>query len=245
MILKGSAILVLAIMCANLSELTMQEKCDEMLDLIIQLRLPGVPEVDARLSESPGEAQIELAGAVPGFVVLVVVFGISIPRRAIISVLEGHDSRSSQDKPVLEETLSQAQGILIVNAVVGALESGFSAGDAAGGKSHRPFPKHNIATEVESPFHTGILLVQAWRIEVIVTYLRRRLEAKPLARIPVETHHLVDMIVGNGILIGGDLDAVRIDLGEVFNLVAAETPESPCRKVPVITIGAVCERQGV
>ena len=50
------------------------------------------------------------------------------------------------------------------------------------------------------------------------------------------------MIVGNGILIGGDLDAVRIDLGEVFNLVAAETPVSPCRKVPVITIGAVCER---
>ncbi len=112
--------------------------------------------------------------------------------------------------------MSQAQGILIVNAVVGALESGFSAGDAAGGKSHRPFPKHNIATEVESPFHTGIFLVQAWRIEVIVTYLRRRLEAKPLARIPVETHHLVDMIVGNGILIGGDLDAVRIDLGEVI-----------------------------
>ena len=66
-------------------------------------------EVDARLSESPGEAQIELAGTVPVLVVLVVVFGISIPRRAIISVLEGHDSRGRQDEPVLEEALTQAQ----------------------------------------------------------------------------------------------------------------------------------------
>ena len=71
---------------------------------ITHLRLPGVLEVDARLSESPGEAQIELAGAVPGFVVLVVVFGISIPRRAIISVLEGHDSRSSQASAASETT---------------------------------------------------------------------------------------------------------------------------------------------
>lgn len=216
-----------------------------MLQLITYLRLPGVLEVDARLSESPGEAQIELAGTVPGLVVLVVVFGISIPHRAIISVLEGHNSRGRQDEPVLEEALAQAKGVDIVNAVVGALKGCFPAGDAAGGKSRCPLPKNDVGAEVEGPFNSVILLVQAWRIEVIVAYFRRRLEAEPLARIPVETHHLVDMIVGNGILIGGDLDAVRIDLGEVFNLVAAETPVSPCRQVPVITIGAVCERQGV
>ena len=80
-----------------------------MLQLITYLRLPGVLEVDARLSESPGEAQIELAGAVPGFVVLVVVFGISIPRRAIITVLEWHYSPCSQDQTVLQETLTQTR----------------------------------------------------------------------------------------------------------------------------------------
>ena len=156
-----------------------------MLQLITYLRLPGVLEVDAGLSESPGEAQIELAGTVPGLVVLVVVFGISIPRRAIISVLEGHDSRGRQDEPVLEEALAQAKGVDIVNAVVGALEGCFSAGDAAGGKCPRPFPKHNVGAEVESPFHTVILLVQTWCIEVIIAHFRRRLEAEPLARIPV------------------------------------------------------------
>lgn len=43
-------------MCANLSELTMQENCDELLDLITHLRLPGVLEVDAGLTEAPGQA---------------------------------------------------------------------------------------------------------------------------------------------------------------------------------------------
>ena len=151
-------------------------------------------EVDAGLAEAPGETDAELAGAVPGFVMLVVVLGVCVPRRAIIPVLEGHDSRSSQDKPVLEEALPQAQGVHIVNTVIGALEGSFPAGDAAGGESPRPFPKYNVGAEVKGPFHTDILLVQRRRIEVIVAYLRRRLEAETLARIPVETHHLVDMV---------------------------------------------------
>ena len=216
-----------------------------MLQLITYLRLPGVLEVDARLSESPGEAQIELAGAVPGFVVLVVVFGIGIPRRTIISVLEGHDSRSSQDKPVLEETLSQAQGILIVNAVVGALKGCFPAGDAAGGKSRCPFPKNDVGAEVEGPFNSVILLVQAWRIEVIVAHLRRRLETKTLARIPVEAQHLVDMIVGYGVLIGGDLDPVRIDFRQIFNLVVAQATVSSGSKIPGFPACPVCQSQGI
>ena len=74
---------------------------------------------------------------------LVVVLGVCVPLRAIILVLEGHYSCSRQDEPVLAEALPQAKGILIVNAVVGTLKGGFSAGDAAGGKSPRPIPKHN------------------------------------------------------------------------------------------------------
>ncbi len=80
-----------------------------MLQLITHLRLLGVLEVDAGLAKAPSEADTELAWAVPGFVVLVVVFGVSIPRRATVPVLEGHDSRDRQDEPVLEEALPQAQ----------------------------------------------------------------------------------------------------------------------------------------
>ena len=79
------------------------------LQRITHLRLLGVLEVDAGLAKAPGEADTELAWAVPGFVVLVVVFGVSIPRRATVSILEGHNSRCRQDEPVLEEALPQAQ----------------------------------------------------------------------------------------------------------------------------------------
>ena len=153
-----------------------------MLQLITHLRLLGVLEVDAGLAEAPGEADTELARAVPRFVVLVVVFGESIPRCAIVAIMEWHDSCGRQYEPVLEEALPQAQEVHIVNAVVGALKSGFPAGDAAEGKSCCPLPKNDVGAEVEGPFHTVILLVQARCIEVIIAQLRRRLEAEPLAR---------------------------------------------------------------
>ena len=107
-----------------------------MLQLITYLRLPGVLEVDAGLSEPPGQAQSELTGAVPAFVMLVVILGISVPCRVIIPVLEWHDSRSTQDKTVLKEALPQAQGVRIVNTMVGALKGSFPTGDAAGVPPH-------------------------------------------------------------------------------------------------------------
>lgn len=121
----------------------------------------------------------------------------------------------------------------------------FPAGDAAGGKSRCPLPKNDVGAEVEGPFNSVILLVQAWRIEVIVAHLRRRLETETLARIPVEAQHLVDMIVGYGVLIGGDLDPVRIDFGKILNLVVTEAAVCTGGKVPRLPTGTVCKRQGI
>lgn len=69
--------------------------------LVAEFRLPSTLDVDAGLSEAPGQTQTELARAVPGFVVLVVVLGECISRRAIVAILEGHDSRGRQDEPIL------------------------------------------------------------------------------------------------------------------------------------------------
>ena len=98
-----------------------------MLQLITHLRLPGVLEVDGGFAEAPGQAQAELAGIVPAFIVLVVSIRVGVADGPGIAVLEGHDGRYRQDKPVLEEALPQAKGILIVNAVIGALQGDFAS----------------------------------------------------------------------------------------------------------------------
>ena len=56
---------------------------------------------------------------------LIVCFRIGIADGTGIAVLEGHDGRHRQDQPVLEEALPEAKGILIIHAVVGALQGDF------------------------------------------------------------------------------------------------------------------------
>ena len=97
-------------------------------------------EVDGGLSEAPGQAQAELAGIVPALVVLIVCIRIGIADGTGIAVLEGHNCRHRQDQPVLEEALPEAKGILIIHAVVGALQGDFASSRIRGRIRHSPFP---------------------------------------------------------------------------------------------------------
>ena len=100
-----------------------------------------------------------------------------------------------------EEALPQSKGIRIIHAVVGALQSNLAAARICGRIRHGSFPQEYVGAKADIPVDAVVLLIQGGSVIIVIASHGRCLETELVGGIPIETEHLVDMIVSYGILV--------------------------------------------
>ena len=112
--------------------------------------------------------------------------------------------------------------------MVGALQGDFASSRIRGRIRHSPFPQEYVGAQADIPVDAVVLLIQRGSVIVVVPNHCRCLETELVGGVPIETEHLVDMVVFHRVLIGRYLDAIRANHGEIFNLVVAKTAVGSC-----------------